>query len=110
MTDSLQHVAGAIGVGGVVLAGVGGYVWSLAWLYHDANERGQSGWFLVGLTFLLSWPLVMVGWLIFRPARRENLLVRHGWDGSLSCARCGFGLLGEGERCGNCRVAVVGMS
>lgn len=107
MTDGWLHVAVTIGVGAVALALVGGYVWSLAWLYHDANERGQSGWFLVFLTFLLTWPLVLVGWLIFRPAKRGNLMVRHHWDGSLSCARCGFVLLEEGERCGNCRVGVM---
>ncbi len=102
----LVSTASLLGIVILICLAVGGYVWSLAWLYHDVKERGKSVWFMVFLTFLLPGPLVVVGWLIFRPAKREDLMVRHHWDGSLSCARCGFVLLEEGERCRNCRVKV----
>jgi len=45
------------------------YVWSIIWAYKDANERGKSGCLVALLVFLLSWPVGLVIWRIFRPAK-----------------------------------------
>ncbi|MBB6610695.1 hypothetical protein H7F15_06575 [Pontibacter sp. Tf4] len=43
------------------------YIWSVVWAYKDANRRGKPGWLVAVLVALLSWPLGLVLWLLFRP-------------------------------------------
>jgi hypothetical protein len=43
------------------------YFWSIVWAYHDALKRGKPGWLVAVLVALLSWPIGLVVWLIFRP-------------------------------------------
>jgi hypothetical protein len=43
------------------------YVWSILWAYGDAERRGKSGCLVGLLVALLSWPLGLVLWIVFRP-------------------------------------------
>ena len=50
------------------LAGMMGLlVWSLVWVYRDANERGKPGWLVALLCFLFNWPFGILMWVVFRP-------------------------------------------
>jgi hypothetical protein len=51
-----------VGLLGLVL-----YVGSIIWAYRDAERRGKPGWLVALLVALLSWPLSLVVWLLFRP-------------------------------------------
>ena len=50
-----------------VLLVLGLLIWSLIWVYQDAEERGKPGWLVVLLVFLLNWPISLLAWLVFRP-------------------------------------------
>jgi hypothetical protein len=43
------------------------YIWSVLWAYNDANKRGRSGCLVALLVLLLTWPVGLIIWLIFRP-------------------------------------------
>ena len=47
-------------------------VWSIVWAYGDAEQRGKSGCLVVVFIMLLSWPLGLIAWLIFRPEERSR--------------------------------------
>jgi hypothetical protein len=50
------------------LAGmIGLLVWSLVWVYRDANVRGKSGWLVALLCFMFNWPFSILMWIVFRP-------------------------------------------
>ncbi len=51
-----------VGVAGLIL-----YVWSVIWSYRDAERRGKPGWLVALLVALLSWPLSLIIWILFRP-------------------------------------------
>jgi hypothetical protein len=42
---------------------------SLIWVYGDAEERGKPGCLVVLMVLLLTWPIGLVVWLVFRPQR-----------------------------------------
>jgi hypothetical protein len=42
-------------------------IWSLVWVYGDANRRGKPGWAVVLLVLFLDWPISLLVWLVFRP-------------------------------------------
>ncbi len=42
-------------------------IWSLVWVYGDANRRGKPGWAVVLLVLFLEWPISLLVWLVFRP-------------------------------------------
>ena len=42
-------------------------VWSLIWVYRDAEARGKPGWAVALLVLFLKWPLSLAVWVIFRP-------------------------------------------
>ena len=42
-------------------------IWSLIWVYSDAEKRGKSGWLVVAMVFFLNWPASLLVWLVFRP-------------------------------------------
>lgn len=46
------------------------YVWSLIWLYADAQKRGNIGCLMVILVAIFAWPLGLLVWLFARPAIR----------------------------------------
>jgi hypothetical protein len=43
------------------------YVWSLMWVYRDAESRGKSGLLVVLLAALFWWPVSLLIWIAFRP-------------------------------------------
>ncbi len=51
----------------VALAGLIVYIWSIVWSYRDAERRGKPGWLVALLVALLSWPLSLIIWVLFRP-------------------------------------------
>ncbi len=51
-----------VGLLGLVL-----YVWSIIWAYRDAERRGKPGWLVALLVALLSWPVSLLVWIVFRP-------------------------------------------
>ena len=59
-----------LGIVGLLLALVvlALYIWSIIWAYNDAERRGKSGVLVAILVALLSWPLGLLLWLLFRPA------------------------------------------
>ena len=42
-------------------------IWSLIWVYQDAEARGKPGWVVSLLVLLLKWPISLLAWLVFRP-------------------------------------------
>ena len=50
-----------------VLVVLGLLIWSLIWVYQDAEKRGKPAWLVVLLVFLLNWPISLLAWLVFRP-------------------------------------------
>ena len=66
ITDDFWAGFGIIGIiTGLVLLVF--YIWSVVWAYKDANRRDKPGWLVAVLVALLSWPLGLVLWLLFRP-------------------------------------------
>jgi hypothetical protein len=43
------------------------YVWSIIWAYGDAEARGKPGCLVALLVMLLSWPIGLILWIVFRP-------------------------------------------
>ena len=58
---------------GVLLALVltGLFVYSIVWCYGDAESRGKSGCLVALLVALVSWPLSLLIWVVFRPEERR---------------------------------------
>jgi len=50
-----------IGIGMLVF-----YVWTLAWVYDDAQKRKNMGCLVCILVFL-AWPLGLLLWILLRP-------------------------------------------
>lgn len=42
-------------------------IWSLYWVYNDAERRGKSGCLVVLIIILFGWPVSFLLWFIFRP-------------------------------------------
>lgn len=47
------------------------YLYSIFWAYGDAEKRGKSGCLVALLVFLVSWPVGLIIWLIFRPEEKR---------------------------------------
>ena len=47
-------------------------VWSLVWVYGDAEKRGKPGWIVVLMVLFLDWPVSLLVWLVFRPALKTG--------------------------------------
>ena len=43
------------------------FLWSLAWVYRDAEQRGKSGCLVLLIVLFFGWPLSLLLWLVFRP-------------------------------------------
>jgi len=54
------------------LAILGLWGWSIVWAYGDAERRGKSGCLVALLVLLLSWPVGLIAWLVFRPDERPG--------------------------------------
>ena len=50
---------------GLLLLGLFGF--SVAWVWRDANRRGQPGFIVAVLVAFLWWPLSLIVWLLARP-------------------------------------------
>ena len=46
---------------------LGLFAWSIAWAYEDAESRNVPGFWIALLVALVSWPLGLLIWYIFRP-------------------------------------------
>jgi prepilin-type processing-associated H-X9-DG protein len=53
-------------VGPIVL--LAAFVGSVAWVWRDADRRGQPGFIVAVLVAFLFWPLSLIAWLLARPA------------------------------------------
>ena len=51
----------------VAIGVLGLLVWSLMWVYQDAEARGKPGWVVSLLVLLLKWPISLLAWIVFRP-------------------------------------------
>jgi hypothetical protein len=51
----------------LVLLFLGLLIWSLVWVYSDAERRGKSGCLVVLLVLLSSWPISLLLWIVSRP-------------------------------------------
>jgi hypothetical protein len=58
---------GALTIGLLILLSLGLLIWSLIWVYNDAEKRGKPGLLVALMVFLLSWPISLLVWLVFRP-------------------------------------------
>lgn len=47
-------------------------IWSLVWVYRDAEKRGKSGLIVALMVFLLNWPISLLVWLVFRPEEKTK--------------------------------------
>ena len=54
-----------------ILAIVGLLIWSLVWVYGDAEKRGKPGWLVVLLVLFVNWPFSLLIWLVFRPEEKK---------------------------------------
>jgi len=45
------------------------YIWSLVWLYRDANRRNSNGLVITILVAIFAWPIGLLIWLLARPRR-----------------------------------------
>ena len=71
----MEDLFAGIGIIGIVLGVVLLilYIWSIVWAYKDANRRGKPGWLVAIMVALLSWPIGLILWLVFRPAYTGTL-------------------------------------
>jgi hypothetical protein len=47
--------------------GVFAFIYSLIWIFNDAEDRGYPGLIVVILATLLFWPFSLLIWLVLRP-------------------------------------------
>ncbi len=52
---------------------LGLFIWSIIWAYGDAEDRGKSGCLVALLVALLSWPVGLIMWLVFRPDKTSRM-------------------------------------
>ncbi|MEJ8757012.1 hypothetical protein WG947_08400 [Pontibacter sp. H259] len=69
MDTGMEDMFAGIGLVGIILgiALLVLYIWSVVWAYKDANRRGKPGWLVALMVALLSWPVGLIVWLLFRP-------------------------------------------
>lgn len=48
------------------------WIFSVAWVYDDANRRNMAGWAVALLVAFVSWPLSLIVWLVIRPRNRRH--------------------------------------
>lgn len=59
---ALVFYAGIFAIGVLALL-----VWSLVWVYRDAEARGKSGWLVSLLVLIVKWPVSLLLWIAIRP-------------------------------------------
>lgn len=50
---------------GLLILGL--WIWSLIWVYKDAEARGKPGLLVALMVALVSWPTSLLIWIVFRP-------------------------------------------
>ena len=63
----MQDFAWIILLAPLALVILGLLIWSLVWVYGDAEKRGKSGALVVLMVFFMNWPASLLVWLVFRP-------------------------------------------
>ena len=48
-------------------------VWSLVWIYQDAEKRGKPGWLVLLMALFLNWPVSLLVWVVFRPEPKPSI-------------------------------------
>lgn len=71
MNESIGAVVGMILAGVVAISFLGLLVWSLVWVYRDAEARGKPGWAVAFVVLCLKWPISLLLWIIFRPPPKK---------------------------------------
>ncbi len=68
MEEGTELILG-LGLLGVVLAVIGLilYIWSIIWVYRDAEQRRRPGILIAILVAFIAWPLGLIVWLFIRP-------------------------------------------
>jgi phosphoglycerol transferase MdoB-like AlkP superfamily enzyme len=68
MEEGTELILG-LGLLGVVLALIGLilYIWSIIWVYRDAEQRRRPGILIAILVAFIAWPLGLIVWLFIRP-------------------------------------------
>ncbi len=64
-----------LGPAGILIILVGGfalYIWSLFFVYRDAEARGVMPLLPVVLVALAAFPLSFIAWLLLRPAKTAD--------------------------------------
>jgi uncharacterized paraquat-inducible protein A len=75
----------------VLLVWAGLYIWSLSWLYRDADRRvAQRGWLIVLLVAFFAWPVGLLIWFLARPAIRPEQAFSRTKDELIRCRHCGY--------------------
>lgn len=47
-------------------------VWSLIWVYNDAEKRGKTPWLVCLLVLFFNWPTSLLLWYVFRPEQPSD--------------------------------------
>lgn len=55
-----------------ILVVLGLLIWSLIWVYRDAENRGKPGWVVLLMVLFLNWPFSLLIWLVFRPELKQE--------------------------------------
>ena len=55
----------------VALVMLGLFIWSLVWVYRDAERRGKPPLLVTLMVAFLSWPISLLVWLVFRPDEKS---------------------------------------
>ncbi len=67
MNESIALTIGVTLAGFLVFGILSLLVWSLVWVYRDAEARGKPGWAVSLIVLFLKWPISLLLWIIFRP-------------------------------------------
>jgi hypothetical protein len=57
----------------VLLPIMGLIVWSIVWAYRDAERRGKPGWAVALMVMLITWPIGLIVWIVFRPDEQDQI-------------------------------------
>ena len=62
-----MNIAGQILSWFVLLTVFSAYIWSGAWVYNDARNRGKPPVLVVLLVLFVGWPISLLVWIALRP-------------------------------------------
>jgi hypothetical protein len=97
--SAIHGNSGGLGIFLVLLL-IGIYLWSLSWLYSDAERRNNSGCLMVILVGIFAWPIGLVVWYFARPSPKRTNPIQ--LDSEIDCPKCGYRLSQGMLLCPNC--------